>query len=335
MLEKYSFVPIFTCLIGGVAWWSAQVGPSAQNGFGSVQPGDKRNVTQVAHRRELVEFLDRLVSYERYYHSVYGHYTKTIQKTGLLIPRSISASYDIRVTDATESRVLITAAAVGPSDSLADLASINQDYNFQSNFRLPPPRPSYLKAHAFKQLRLLKEAPVGQSVEEQGVYRGYFKFSVRVEEDDPSVPVKGSLLRKVSARGVKPPVAGVFLELNNKSLTTTGADLELELSLLAEPEELADVQTGQAADSLVAEGNVEEEAKLAQRIFRGEIGRSAKSWSELSKIAHFNFEGKDKNGELLGSTDAQRKVQRATSSVLPRNEHGLEIESVQFEEVGE
>ncbi|MBI2712818.1 MAG: hypothetical protein HYX41_08200 [Bdellovibrio sp.] len=373
MVERYSFIPIFTLLMGGAAWWSTQVGPMGQGDLQSKGGIEASTSHHMNRRRELIEFLDRAVTFERYFHSYYQRYSSNLQKTGLRVPVGVKNSYDLRVSDVGSGKVLITASGRPGSDNANDLVSINQDYDLQANFKIPPPRPVYLKMHALKQLRLLKDAPPGQSVEEQGVYKGFFKYTNRSESEDDAVV---SLSRVVSARGVRPPVAGVLLELNNQN-QAKGSDLETELSILSEQEDSAflgvtsneDVEagavsslvnmtnnsevTGERNESSLTEGNPLEEARLAQEIFRGEIGRYAKSWLELSRIVHFKFSAKEKMSaeSVTNLRNAERKLgtpgaaaRRSVSSVQgagsgylpvkspPANQHGLEIEAVEFDE---
>lgn len=283
MGRRYSFLVIFFALLTPLAWWSGRVETSNASvpahpieRFG--EPG-----AELSQRRELLEVLDRLVAYEHYYRSVYGHFTKLISRLGYPIPPGLSDIYEVRVSEAAHERLLITAFSEVDGRT-RDLVSVDQDYEVRASFDLPAPRPEYLKSLALKQLRLLRDAPFGQSIEEQGLFRGYFRYELRQDSQDR---------KNALAVGIKAPVVGIQLELG------------------AETEELAEQagQTGQKDESLDFDpvqtgqkpsGNVMstlEEAYLAQRIFRGEVGRYAKSWSELAKIAAFRFEDKAKFGQ--------------------------------------
>jgi hypothetical protein len=68
---------------------------------------------------------------------------------------------------------------------------------------------------------------------------------------------------------------------------------------------------------------LEEELYLAQKIFKGETGRYAKTWPELSRIASFAFEGKDLSSFEVGpvnrrSLDSQGATRHVDS--LPLSE---------------
>jgi hypothetical protein len=273
MLLKYSFIPVITCLLGALAWWSLQVGVYPLDPA-LIGPQSKvENPSLVSHRRELVETLDKVIAYEHYYHSVYGHFTKLVNKTGYTIPQSIMNIYDIRVAEASQDRILVTAISEVDGKVL-DVASIDQDFQVHSNFRLPSPRSTYLKAHAKKHMRMIQTASEGHVLEEEGVYKGYFKYSVRGDSKNG---------KTAFAVGVKPPVVGVQLEFNDSD--------SLEEELLALNGEESGTHLGQKGEGDVS--SLDDQTYLAQKIFHGEMGRYAKTWTELSKIAHFKFEGKD------------------------------------------
>jgi hypothetical protein len=134
MLERYSFIPVFTCLLSGLAWWSNQVkttdlalaSPSLIQKEGSV----------VSRRQAILEALDQIVAHEAYYHALYGRYTKTLSRTGVTIPKTIAFQYDIRVLEASPERLLVSAAEISTGNS-SDVITINQDYVVDSNFPLP------------------------------------------------------------------------------------------------------------------------------------------------------------------------------------------------------
>jgi hypothetical protein len=153
-----------------------------------------------------------------------------------------------------------------------------------------------MKMRAMKHLRLLKDAPVGQSVAEDGVFKGYFSYSIALNSKDERIPV---------AEGIRSPVLGVRLEYNSQDTDLDAWNSEAGTS--AEHEELSSADypafllgtprhTGQKNAGNVTTENMatlEGEVFLAQKIFHGETGRYAETWAELAQIAHFRFEGKD------------------------------------------
>jgi len=275
MIQRYSFIPIFFCLLLGLAWWSKQV---------KLEPGIQNRASEIsntnnseARRLELLETFDRIVAYEHYYHSVYGHYTKLLNRIGFKISSFLTDYYDIRVIEASADRLLITAFSED-NGRMQDVISIDHDYQVHANFDLPLPRVDFVKTRAMKYMRLLSEAPAGQSIAEAGIFRGYFRYSIVTDS-------KGN--RVAIANGVLPPVFGLRLELKQGQDEVMGNWQSFVQT---------DVHTGQnEADNVTTDDGIslERETYLAQKIFHGEMGRYAKTWSELSRIAHFKFEGKD------------------------------------------
>lgn len=136
-------------------------------------------------RRDLLETLDQVVDRENYYRSIFGHYSGTLNQMNLTIPPAVKEKYEIRVTNASDGKLRIEAAAI----SGADLASVDQFYHLKSNFAVPEPRPEYLRAQAENHLRELAGLPKGVIESEAGIYRGYFQF-----HDSFAVGVKAPVL---------------------------------------------------------------------------------------------------------------------------------------------
>ena len=285
MGRRYSFIVVILLLLTGMSWWSAKLNYSARRAAGAGK-NFQGPVALESQRRELLETLDRVVAYQHYYRSVYGHFTQLLGRVGFSVPRKIEEQYDIRVTEASRDRLVLTAISEFEGQT-QDRVSVNQDFSLQANFPIPLPRPEYLRAQALKHLRLLGESMATQLPELQGVYRDYFRFEIRTNSESN---------RSISATGIRSPVLGQQLEWGGPSGGRTlaggkGGDaplLDEEAELSAAP------GTGQKATGNLM--NTLEEAYLAQRIFHGEVGRYAKDWSELSKIAGFRFEEKERYG---------------------------------------
>ncbi len=285
MGRRYSFIVVILLLLTGMSWWSAKLNSSAPRASvaGKNFPGQIALETQ---RRDLLEAMDRVVSYQHYYRSVYGHFTQLLGRVGFSVPRKIEEQYDIRVTEASQDRLVLTAISEVEGQT-QDRVSVNQEFRLQANFPIPPPRPEYLRAQALKHLRLLGESTATRVTELQSVYRDYFRFEIRTNSENN---------RSVSATGIRPPVLGQQLEWGGSTgLRTLAGGKDGEGPLLDEEVELSAAPgTGQKASGDLM--NTLEEAYLAQRIFHGEVGRYAKDWSELSKIAGFRFEEKERYG---------------------------------------
>jgi hypothetical protein len=315
MIRRYTYIPIVFLILSALAWWSTRVESSIPRDLqaeplaaGEV-PLPETIGREATTRRQLVEVLDRLVAYQHYYHSVYGRFTKLLSRVGYSVPREVSEHYEIRVVEATEAHLLIT-AMTEVDGKVTDLVSIDQDFAVKSNASLPTPQKDYLKIVAMRHLRALRDAPAGQIIEEQGVFKGYFKYEVRQDSQD----------RKVAfAVGVRQPVLGLQVEVQARGQEGVPPyAIEPEIS---EMTEYAQQTTGQRSNGNVHH-SLQEETYLAQRIFRGEMGRYARNWSELSQIAHFRFEGKDEGSRSLSSHPTQSGP-------------GLEIEPISPEEAPE
>jgi hypothetical protein len=282
MMLKYTFIPVFITLLGGLGWWAGQV----QHSDSLIQVetvGGRGKASHSAYHVELVEVMDRIMVHQHYYHSIYGHFTKIINHIGVGLPKSITEHYDVRVTDASNDHLLVTAFSE-ENGKVIDLISIDQDFQVKSNFQLPPPRSEFLKAQAIRYLRILKDAPSGQVAAEQGVFKGYFKYSLKNDSSTDKTAV---------AIGVRAPVLGVKLELGQEGLQAS----------LNSPDDVAedssptfsDTKMSRATGQQTALGakSSEEETQLAQKIFFGEMGRYPKSWSELEEITHLHFESQE------------------------------------------
>lgn len=320
MLQRYAFIAVCIGMLSGLGIWSAHIelrraqsrspaenwSAANRQSLSTLEAGIGSPVRTMVQQRELLETLDKIVSYQHYYRSVYGHFTKILSRTGASIPKAISSIYEIRVSEATTDRLLISAFSEVAGKSV-DQVTIDDDYVIKASFPLPPPRPEYMRLQAAKFLRALLEAPEGQVPSESGVFKGYFKYELRRDSENQKIAF---------AVGIRPPVLGAQLEVGGASKMTV-AELDPHFVLNGEIEEFAQMgtlRTGQRSDF---QNNAKEEAYLAQRIFHGEIGRYAQNWSELSRIANFQFEEQE-----MESAPIREGVQRgiASGTVVPQSD---------------
>lgn len=310
MVRQYSFILILVCWITGLGWWANRVESASEPSTIAQLPETWRENEAGAtsdRRIEVIELLDRIVAYEHYYRSVYGHFTQILNRVGMSVPASVSSQYAVTVVEAAGDRLLVTAVSE-LGGKVADQISIDQDFRLRANFSLPPPRPDYLKALALKQLRQLRDAPEGRTPVETGVFRDYFRYDVRNDANSRRVAF---------AVGVRPPVVGLQLEL------APGAGGLLESSSIEATLALEENRTGQKS-----RGDIQhalEQAYLAQQIFRGEMGRYARSWGELSQIADFRFEGRNSIGDgEVPFRDGELSIQEIDISKWDRDPAGAE-----------
>lgn len=310
MLGRYSFVLLFLVLVAtlaGVAQKSAvhpqaaAVEAIASTGVISSHTGELATalpdepvseMVLIQRRAELIEAMDRLVAFEHYYRSIYGSFTPLLSRMGFSVPPGVSDLYDLRIQEATENRLLVVAMGDG-TQKLKDRVTLDQGYRLEANFPVPPPRAEYLQRKALKHLRKLAQSHVDQKVEEETVFREYFKYGKPTGENSKWVAV-----------GVKGPVFGLRYELNQE---------QMDQSNLAEfdgDEFAIGSFTGENPETLV----------MAQKIYHGEVGRYAKNVSELSKIVSFRFE------------NAQVPEIRGLTNVLESAKNSLSVEKIGTQE---
>lgn len=201
MLRHYSFLPVVSFLLIGLAWLSSGI-----QSFSNIGPREKWKLNsdlkiQATYRRALIESMDRAVVLEHYYHSVHGKFADSLKKAGYELPSVIQRNFSVKVLDATEDKLQITCFALRDGKE-EEVASIDQDFNLNAKFEVPPPSVDYLKQHALTQLYWIKAALPQQIPTEQGVFKGYFNYSEGLDG-------KGRFL---IATGIRPPVLGVRIE---------------------------------------------------------------------------------------------------------------------------
>lgn len=281
MMRRYSFLITFAVLLSGLSGlsrWFERFGASSNLEAVSFSKAAGEGGS-IQHRRELIEALDHLVHYQHYYRSVYGEFTPVLGRLGFGLPGTVLENFEIRVEKANRESVYVTAHSIHGMDHV----TIDQDFKIQSNFEIPLPKPEHLRFQALRHLVLLSEAPRGQRIEEQGVFRGYFQYEVQESAEGRKLAV---------ARGIRAPVIGLQLEGGKgsagpsaqSSLLSDGDEAFWGEDPSAAPTPLTG--QGQATTSVMSPG---EEARLAQRIFKGEMGRYARNLAELSRITSFSF----------------------------------------------
>lgn len=311
MRQKCFFIIFIILSIAAIGWWGKCVpGASSSEEFSRSQvthteQGLDIELSNESLRRELLEVLDRLVTYERYYRSIYGRFTKMVSRVGLTIPLRLTQAYQIQVIEATTDQLLISAFTESGNEKLEQV-SIDQNYEVRANFKIPMPRADYLRVQAIKHLRQLRDLNIGQKIEERGIFKGYFRFEVRKDSENRRVAF---------AVGVRPPVVGMQLEQGpmqgNDHVQVM--DPQLDSSDFAEMENLLAIGQGTGVDVM----SPDEVERLAQQIFYGEMGRYARTLTELSRIANFHF--------------AQNKKDQETDRHISSVRNPLEIEPITSE----
>ncbi len=190
-----------------LTFWSRRVELSKQREFGTVrnltQKGSKE--FQIDQRRNLVETLDCIVSYEHYYHSINGYFTRLLINSGCDMSPELDSFFKIEIEKASRDQFHVTAFSE-VDGKVQDFMSIDQNYRVHSNFWFPLPSENYLINHATKYLKLIAHASSSQMIVEEGVFKGFFKYSTVTDYSGNKTTV---------AEGIRAPVNGLRLELEN------------------------------------------------------------------------------------------------------------------------
>ena len=225
------------------------------------------------NRQLLLEALDRLARFEKYFYELNGRYTRDLSR--LQLPSKLSMgsveeikrNYEISVLEMQPNRFLLLATGIGSHDRV----TIDERHRVNANFSVPMPSKSYLLEEADRMLRL-KE--LGKAAEE-GFYSRFWQ-------------VQYSESFSWYAIGLKPPVKGekrILLTARPSSLrvpSSTDSNVENDGKTLAKLEWKEDLDIHDVHDWLGA-------AKLAQHVFLKEYGSYANRWDDLDRVSDYHF----------------------------------------------
>jgi hypothetical protein len=312
MLRRFAFLPACLFFLGGLSWWSFHSTEATSREVAYRCPSRSAQGSCDDRRRDLVEWLDREVAYQHYYHQLNGRFTRLLGRVGLPLPPMIEELYEIRVTEAGSDRLRIVAVSDSGSNA-EDLVIIDEKWNLRANFPLPPPRPELLKFTAWKALRQIRNGRPTESAEKTA-YRGFFRYETSRDSQDRIV---------ATALGIRPPVEGLRLELGPEGLTGAQED-ELATAALAQ---------NAGMTPLLPEIERGERERLARRIFEGELGRAAESLQEVNRwVSLGRVEAPASEREPAGTGEALEIVAETHVNVAKTqgNNHlgALVIESV-------
>jgi hypothetical protein len=239
---------------------------------------------QIQVRRSLLESLDRMVRYQKYYSEIHGKFTRDLQR--LPVPDRQTASqevdinkyYEISVLDARPNRFLLLATGIETGDRV----TIDEGHRVSANFVLPVPTKSYLEEEADRLLRLRGQSQPALD----GIYAKFWKFE---KEGTGFVAI-----------GARYPILGVRKELEPaKELSSLFATIreKVESRMMGKP--LGSEGRNLASKEPPLKFPVElsnkevlewlEAARLAQHIHFREKGKYARKWEELDTVSDFQF----------------------------------------------
>ena len=137
-------------LVFSLLWILPQLGSKS-----AVQIGQEVR-DQLERRQLLLEALDKMVRYQKYYNEVHGRYTRDLSR--LTLPAEFTSgrqedlqrAYEISVLEVRPNRFQLLATGLGSSDRI----TIDESHRINSNFVLPAPARAYLIEEADRLLRL-------------------------------------------------------------------------------------------------------------------------------------------------------------------------------------
>jgi hypothetical protein len=237
-------------------------------------------------RQLLLEAMDKLARYQRYYMEVNGRYTRDI--TRLDLPAQLSSGsleqllreYEVSVLEIHPNRFLMLATGLRNSDRV----TIDESHRINANFVLPPPSRAYLVEEADRLLRLKSEG-----IEPGDGWLSRF-WKLAPEEGTQWVaigqrsPVLGEKRSLASGRGI----ASIFGAVSARLKSHLGPQTEE----LPDPVPVVEAPAPGAPREILDAKDVQEwlhAAQLAQLANFRELGRYARRWEELDRVSGYRF----------------------------------------------
>lgn len=253
--------------------------PSWRGRWAGAEFADRQETRQL-----LLEALDKVVRYEKYFRELNGRYTRDLSR--LSLPSTLSSGsmeelkrrYEISVLELHPNRFLVLATSLTGTDRV----TIDERHRVNANFVLPPPSRTYLIEEADRLLRL-KQA--GREAEE-GMYLRYWRLASGDQDEWFAVGQKNPVIgEKRGLFGERRPAtifSAVGEHLRNRLAPES---LVAERSVAAVPAKSLFKENLEASD--VNEWLAS--ARQAQHVFRREKGRYAHKWEELDAVSDYRF----------------------------------------------
>lgn len=240
---------------------------------------------QLERRQLLLEALDKMVRYQKYYSEVNGRFTRDLTRLALPITLSsgtqeeLKRNYEISVLEVRPNRFQLLATGLGSSDRI----TIDESHRINSNFVLPAPARTYLIEEADRILRLKAQGkPAGE-----GIVSRFWK--VASDEGQPLVAV-----------GLRTPVLGERREIAEGAVVSLFDSVKekvkskLSQGRFPPPRKIASVESPKvdALKEVLGTNDVSEwleAAHLAQHVHFREKGKFASRWEELDAVSNYRF----------------------------------------------
>ena len=240
-------------------------------------------------RQLLLESLDKLVRYEKYFREINGRYTRDL--SNLSLPEKMASGnledlrrrYEISVLELHPNRFLLIASGVGNSDRV----TIDESFRLNANFILPPPSKAYLFEEADRLLRLKMQG----TKEAEGIYARYWRVQ-SAEEQWYAIGIKSPVLgEKHEIRQARLP-ASIFNSVSKHLQTRMSSSSQTAKDEAANQKSAEKSALPLAFKEKLSSNDVNDwliHARQAQHIFKRERGRYARKWEELDLVSNFRF----------------------------------------------
>lgn len=244
--------------------------------------GVAQSTTELTERQSmrqlLLEALDKIARYQKYYRELHGRYARDLSRLSLPLQlasgtmEELRRHYEISVLELQPNRFLVLATGTSGTDRV----TIDERHRLNANFVLPPPSRAYLVEEADRLLALRASG----GTPEEGLYLRYWKLN---SSDDVffAVGQRNPVLGERRELEADRSPATLFTAIGERLKTHFGAAKggapEKIVSPFKEMLEAHDVN-----DWLTA-------ARLAQHVYRREKGHYARKWEELDGVSDYRF----------------------------------------------
>lgn len=234
---------------------------------------------QTERRQLLIEALDKMARYQKYYNEIHGRFTRDISR--LAIPDQLSAGkrelldrdYEVSVLEVKPNRFILLATGTKSSDRV----TIDESHRLNANFVLPAPSRAYLLQEADRLLRLRAHGLPAEG----GLFSRYWDFSTDEAKDWVAVGVRNPVLGL--KRGMEGESSSIFASVREQVQSRLGADPAREPAAVGVPSRFKDMLESRDVNEWLSA------AHLAQHVHLREKGRFARRWEELDNVSDYHF----------------------------------------------